>query len=273
MGRAEPLQQPHQEASALHFSGPIVGELVFDKFAPRDLAPGPSTGSVKQEHESPLLDFSPAPSAAPVGSGGVSTADAESLVADHFLASSADSTPLFELDAVESDPQGWNSLFDDDIAVSVSDETIAPSVFSGSDAISEGAPEPQEAVAAANPSTVIDANSFLPTPVIEDVKISASCNKKKSSAGAVQKPCKLDHLGVVTYNRKSRAAPLTPIIPESDDPVAMKRAKNTEAARRSRARKLQRMNQLEDKVEELLKRNTELEQEVASLRALLGGQC
>lgn len=109
--------------------------------------------------------------------------------------------------------------------------------------------------------------------MIEDVKISASCNKKKSSAGAVQKPCKLDHLGVVTYNRKSRAAPLTPIIPESDDPVAMKRAKNTEAARRSRARKLQRMNQLEDKVEELLKRNTELEQEVASLRALLGGQC
>lgn len=248
-------------ASEAHFAKPVVGELVFDKFAPRD-APRDDVIVKQEDHDSPLLDFSHqlTPGSARAGS--------DPLVAEQFFASSTDSTPMFELEAVESDPQGWTSLFEDDIAVSVADETIAPAIFS------EPTASPQKA-AAIEPtfSTVIDTNSFLPTPVLEDAKIPTS-GKKTSAAGAVQKPAaKVDHLGVVSYNRKARTAPLTPVIPESGDPVAMKRAKNTEAARRSRARKLQRMNQLEDKVEELLKKNTELEHEVATLRALLGGQC
>lgn len=88
--------------------------------------------------------------------------------------------------------------------------------------------------------------------------------KKGSSA-------KTDHLGCTAYNRKQRSLPLNPIvIPETGDSAAVKRARNTEAARRSRARKMERMNQLEDKVEVLLKRNEELESEVERLRSLLG---
>ncbi|ODV75014.1 amino acid starvation-responsive transcription factor GCN4 CYBJADRAFT_114644, partial [Cyberlindnera jadinii NRRL Y-1542] len=59
------------------------------------------------------------------------------------------------------------------------------------------------------------------------------------------------------------------IVVDSSDPIAAKRARNTEAARRSRARKMERMSQLEDKVEELQEKNEALEQEVERLRALL----
>jgi hypothetical protein len=53
------------------------------------------------------------------------------------------------------------------------------------------------------------------------------------------------------------------------DKALVKRARNTEAARRSRARKVERMHELEDKVERLIKRNNELEMEVLRLRLLL----
>ncbi|KAK6461138.1 C-Gcn4p [Scheffersomyces coipomensis] len=97
-------------------------------------------------------------------------------------------------------------------------------------------------------------SSSLPTPLID----STSHNKK------------VDHLGCVTYSKKQRSQPLLPIeIPTSEDPIAQKRAKNTEAARRSRARKMERMNQLEDKVEGLLEDKLRLEQEVLRLREIL----
>lgn len=80
---------------------------------------------------------------------------------------------------------------------------------------------------------------------------------------------KLDHLGVVKYSKKNRTQPLVPIKVTSNDPVLMKRAKNTEAARRSRARKMERMQQLEEKVEDLINMNSSLESEVSRLRELL----
>ncbi|SCU94569.1 LAME_0F07976g1_1 [Lachancea meyersii CBS 8951] len=243
------MQQPHE---------PIIGELIFDKFAqsqPRaESFSAARAVKVKTEFESPLLGDTP------LTDNDVNSA-ADDL--DHFFASSADSTPLFGLESVQSDPQTWESLFDDDISVSVTD----PASVQPSDAVDAVSSEP----AVSQTSTAIDQRSFLPTPVIEDAKIPATM-KSASSSGMVQKPSSLDRMGFVPYTRKNRVAPLTPIIPESDDPVALKRAKNTEAARRSRARKLQRMSQLEIKVEELLKKNTELEQEVATLRSLLGGQ-
>ena len=51
--------------------------------------------------------------------------------------------------------------------------------------------------------------------------------------------------------------------------MSMKRARNTEAARRSRARKLERMNQLEVKVEELIGEKTDLANEVVRLKEIL----
>lgn len=98
-------------------------------------------------------------------------------------------------------------------------------------------------------------SSTLPTPML-DAK-----PKKKS---------KVDHLGCVTYSKKQRSQPLQPIVVDDiEDPVALKRAKNTEAARRSRARKMERMNQLEDKVEILVGEKQALQTEVDRLRELL----
>lgn len=101
-------------------------------------------------------------------------------------------------------------------------------------------------------------SSTLPTPVLDNESLKPS----KSST-------KMDHLGCVTYSKKHRSLPLPPLETESSDPVAMKRAKNTEAARRSRARKMERMSQLEDKVEILMGEKSELLLEVSRLRELL----
>ncbi|CCF60658.1 hypothetical protein KAFR_0L00510 [Kazachstania africana CBS 2517] len=178
-----------------------------------------------------------------------------------FFSSSVDSTPMFDLDeslqtSTSSDPNTWTSLFDDDIPV-VTEEDVT----NNDDAIKitdDVAQVKQEETA-----------SFLPTPAIEQETLSKAT---KITTGRVSKKVsnpKVDHLGVVSYNRKARAAPLTPVIADPSDPVALKRARNTEAARRSRARKLQRMNQLETKVENLISENSDLQNEVARLRSLL----
>lgn len=96
---------------------------------------------------------------------------------------------------------------------------------------------------------------LLGTPTMTD---DASLNKRKA-----------DHLGCVTIAKKQKSQSLKPIAVESDDPVAMKRARNTEAARRSRARKMERMSQLECKVEDLIQERLELVDEVSRLKRLL----
>lgn len=69
--------------------------------------------------------------------------------------------------------------------------------------------------------------------------------------------------------KKARQASLPPIDVDVSDPAALKRAKNTEAARRSRARKLEKMNILENKVDALTKEKNVLENEVHRLQELL----
>lgn len=105
-------------------------------------------------------------------------------------------------------------------------------------------------------------SSTLPTPQLD---------MKKPSSTSSSKKVKVDHLGCVTYSKKQRSQTLEPISFEGiEDSAALKRAKNTEAARRSRARKMERMTQLEDRVEELLGENSKLSDEVARLKAILG---
>lgn len=78
---------------------------------------------------------------------------------------------------------------------------------------------------------------------------------------------KKDALGITIYNRKPRSMPLPPVVVNpAADTVTVKRARNTEAARRSRARKLERMAQLEEKVAQLLEQNQKLEKENESLK-------
>ncbi|KAK9366532.1 hypothetical protein V1509DRAFT_246858 [Lipomyces kononenkoae] len=79
-----------------------------------------------------------------------------------------------------------------------------------------------------------------------------------------------------SYSRRPRVEPLPPIVvDDAEDSVAVKRARNTLAARRSRERKMLRLTDLEKQVDELtrerdvaLERVKDLEAEVGRLRGL-----
>lgn len=105
-------------------------------------------------------------------------------------------------------------------------------------------------------------SSTLPTPLLDSAKPRKSSSVSQSSK-------KVDHLGCVTYSKKQRNQPLPPIEAATNDPVLLKRARNTEAARRSRARKMERMSQLEGKLEEIMGENAQLVSEVSRLKELL----
>ncbi|CCH43159.1 General control protein [Wickerhamomyces ciferrii] len=164
-------------------------------------------------------------------------------------------SPMF--DEVELDSENWNSLFEPNELEIKQEETT---------------PEPKQVS-----SHLID--EVASKPIMKRSSSEAELelpSTKKSSPSPKPQPqstpstSNTDHLGVVSYNRKQRSIPLSPIqIDESLDPISQKRARNTEAARRSRARKMERMNQLEDKVEILVSKNSQLENEVLRLRSLL----
>lgn len=95
-----------------------------------------------------------------------------------------------------------------------------------------------------------------------------SSNSKKKTTNS--KKQKIDELGCTPYTRKQRFNPLPPIIIKNDgDAASIKRARNTEAARRSRARKMERMSQLENKCEDLINENNLLKLEIENLKNLL----
>lgn len=177
---------------------------------------------------------------------------------DFFNQDDENLTPIFENASVNAhaSPSEWGSLFDNEIPITNEDVFS----FTAEQPVEESGPQPEK------PGLEISNKSFLPTPIFEEAKLAP-----KDSNGRVSKKGspRVDHLGVVSYNRKVRAAPLSPVIADSDDPVALKRARNTEAARRSRARKSQRMTELELKVEQLLNRNLELEQEIQRLNSII----
>ncbi|QLG73766.1 hypothetical protein HG535_0F02770 [Zygotorulaspora mrakii] len=238
---------------------PVLGELVFGKFIKDEDA----NGGVVDEDDSPLLLDDSTPCTA--------TSSLESAV-DEFFFKSENPTPMFEFE--DPTPSGqWTSLFDDNITITQKDVQMATDL--GVE-IDENVDKNHEERQKSQESLVIPKSSFLPTPVIEEDKLFKSPSTTQSSSigtnGGVKSnkiSKKIDHLGVVSYNRKNRSVPLSPVIAESDDPTATKRARNTEAARRSRARKLMRMTQLEDKVEELLTKNSQLEEEIKRLTSLL----
>ena len=104
---------------------------------------------------------------------------------------------------------------------------------------------------------------------------STSCKRSFSTAcleDSESESSKKDSLGCTPYTRKQRNNPLPPVVPKGEDVASMKRARNTEAARRSRARKMERMSQLEDKCNDLLKENDDLKAQVQALKQLLGQQ-
>jgi len=77
-------------------------------------------------------------------------------------------------------------------------------------------------------------------------------SKQWPSSDPFQPPPSGTHSSVSGVNSRKRDKPLPPIIVEDpNDTVAMKRARNTLAARKSRQRKMQRFDELEDKISKL----------------------
>jgi hypothetical protein len=106
-------------------------------------------------------------------------------------------------------------------------------------------PEPKSAQKPANPDSSPASNS----DDLEVVESTSGSHRRKSSANS---PGSGRHSSVAGVSSRRRDKPLPPII--VDDPtdvVAMKRARNTLAARKSRERKAQRLEELEEKIAKL----------------------
>lgn len=267
---SKPTNENTSTLASSSISKPVVGQLVFDKFIKTEEDP-----MIKQDAPTNLdFDFAlPQTATASNAETALPISELDAAVVESFFSSSTDSTPMFEYENLEDNSKEWTSLFDNDIPVTTDDVSLADKAI-----------ESTEEASLVPSNLEVSTTSFLPTPILEDAKLSQTKRAKKPNS-IVKKShhhhhhhhdddeddeSRLDHLGVVAYNRKQRSIPLSPIVPESSDPAALKRARNTEAARRSRARKLQRMKQLEDKVEQLLSKNYHLENEVERLKKLVG---
>lgn len=172
-------------------------------------------------------------------------------------------SPELELNASKSDDLlfGGSPLFDE-----IDDPNTWESLFND-----VGKPEPvkeQEPTQLQLPTKdFVKPEILSPAPSVASASTAVAGTKRKRELESTSE-YKKDSLGITAYNRKPRSAPLAPIvIDEADgDSVDAKRARNTAAARRSRARKLERMTQLEEKVQELLALNSALQTENSELR-------
>jgi len=161
-----------------------------------------------------------------------------------------DQSPLFA-DADIGDANNWDSLFEEEAKVKVEPIDDSPQSVELSE------------------FTEVKHKLITPKSTPIESPMGSFKRKRKSEASPPVYNDKKDELGITAYNRKPRSAPLMPIeMPSDDDCVAVKRARNTEAARRSRARKMERMSQLEDRVKDLVDRNSFLEREVRRLSKL-----
>lgn len=126
-------------------------------------------------------------------------------------------------DFTDSGPNAWFSLFPDQPAAgNVASDVLVP-VAEAAGKVTSASPEPSE-----------------PTKV--------SVSRRKSSGSPHVGP----HASVAGVGSRKRDKPLPPIvIDDPNDTVAMKRARNTLAARKSRERKAQRFEDLEEKIREL----------------------
>jgi len=91
-----------------------------------------------------------------------------------------------------------------------------------------------------------------------------SLNPRKRSSTIAASPVMspmIRHSSVAGVAARKRDKPLPPIMVDQDDPVALKRARNTAAARKSRAKKVEERDGLEGQIAALQARVAELESE------------
>jgi len=90
--------------------------------------------------------------------------------------------------------------------------------------------------------------------------VAAPLVRNKSSPGQSPGTAHGRHSSVSGVSSRRSGKPLGPVTCDKADPVSVKRARNTEAARKSRARKLERVENLEETIENL---KAQLEQTAA----------
>lgn len=96
----------------------------------------------------------------------------------------------------------------------------------------------------------VDQSPLLPEEELEVSEALRGSNGRRRSGTGTSPPG--SHSSISGVNSRKRDKPLPPIIVEDpNDTVAMKRARNTLAARKSRQRKMQRFDELEDKIAKL----------------------
>lgn len=154
---------------------------------------------------------------------------------------SHDTSPLFNTaDDLSADHDGWESLFPGDPLTTL-DETPKLSAPILAQPPAQRTVQ-QEKISITTSSSPATKSRSFPTP-------SPRTNSRSSST----RPSSVS--GVTKRTREKH--PLPPIEVDPSDPVAVKRAKNTEAARKSRQRKVELQESLERRIEEL---EAELEQ-------------
>ncbi|KAJ6149416.1 hypothetical protein N7471_000615 [Penicillium samsonianum] len=92
--------------------------------------------------------------------------------------------------------------------------------------------------------------------------------KRSTTSSPVPASGTVKHSSVAGVNARSRKN-LTPVEFDPNDPIAAKRARNTEAARKSRAKKMERQYTSERRIEDLQKVIAERDAEIAKLKAQL----
>ncbi|KAL4861825.1 hypothetical protein BDV12DRAFT_203629 [Aspergillus spectabilis] len=167
------------------------------------------------------------------------------------------STPSFESPGYFSNDT--SPMFGTDLDLAAGHEDWDP-LFPSQDGLSIPF-DPASLEIAASLSELQDVKAKVPaSPAVQSV--SSPGRSPVSSRSSVTK-----HSTVAGVNARQRK-PLPPIRFDEADPVAAKRARNTEAARKSRARKLERQGDLERQIADLQKQLADTEQREQYWKAL-----
>lgn len=290
--RLQEFARPAHKAPGLHesfFEKFSASQAAAESWAPVSIARDALSPALKGLDDSPVFktaDFETVVSA--VGPGTISPGELVSSVAttaSNVFSDLEEQSPLFG-DSDLGDATTWESLFNDTEGdrIETTMSNTSSDGHSQKKTVDDFLMSSVELEAKTSSPVVIDMTSFEHQYQVEqdDGSFSLEENSTMSPASSAIKrkrsetPTygdKKDVHGITVYNRKPRSQPLQPVmVDDSGDCVAVKRARNTEAARRSRARKMERMVQLEGKVDQLVSENTKLRQEIARLKKLYGGE-
>ncbi|KAL2012929.1 hypothetical protein VTN00DRAFT_454 [Thermoascus crustaceus] len=158
---------------------------------------------------------------------------------------SQDTSPMFPIEhELAPGHEEWESLFpvNDGFSTNIDDLNAAVSV-------------PQKSVSP-------------PSPMIRSASSPGQSSGTNRNGGSTTK-----HSSVSGVGARRREKPLPPIKYDANDPVAVKRARNTEAARKSRARKLERQEEMERRIAELEKSLEESQRREQYWKALAQSRC